>query len=249
MPFRFVGYTILVRRSMGMQRLKKYKKQIGVMICGLLVMGGVCLLLYEPMMYLLQDPSQLKNQLNEYGLFGELLFSLVMTLQVVFVFLPGEIVEVVAGFLYGPWMGMFICLFGAAMGGCIIYWLVGRWGKKWVQLFISEDKLNKVYFLKNTEKLVSIVFVLFFIPGTPKDLITYFLPFTSMKLTTFLWVSSVARIPSVVSSTIAGNALGIQEYTFGIVVFAITGIVSLLGLWGYKNWIHKKQMVKSLENL
>lgn len=244
--FKRLGILTLLIRS---GNLKKYKKQILVILIVGLFMGGMCLLMYEPMMQLLKDPAHLKNQLQSYSIFGYLLFALIMCLQVVFVFLPGEIVEVVAGFLYGPWLGMLVCLAGAAIGTCIIYGVVGKWGKKWIHLFVSEEKIKSIGFLQDDRKLPLIIFIIFFIPGTPKDIITYFLPLTSMKLTTFLWISSIARVPSVISSTIAGNALGIQEYGFCFLVFAITGIISCLGLYGYKNWTSKQHKIKSLENL
>ena len=89
-------------------------------------------------------------------------------------------------------------------------------------------------FLQNTKKLNILIFILFFIPGTPKDLFTYFIGLTPMKLRTFLILSSIARIPSVISSTIGGEALGLQNYTFAIAVFILTAAISGIGLLIYR---------------
>lgn len=85
-------------------------------------------------------------------------------------------------------------------------------------------------------------FLIFFIPGTPKDALTYFIPLTDMKLSTFLFITTIARIPSIITSTIGGHAIGVENYIFSILVFVITGIISLVGLYIYKKISQKKVM-------
>ena len=103
-----------------------------------------------------------------------------------------------------------------------------------VEAFVSREKIQSLIFLQNTKKLNILIFILFFIPGKPKDLFTYFIGLTPMKLRTFLILSSIARIPSVISSTIGGEALGLQNYTFAIVVFILTAAISGIGLLIYR---------------
>ena len=55
-----------------------------------------------------------------------------------------------------------------------------------------------------------------------------------MKLSTFLFITTIARIPSIITSTIGGHAIGVENYIFSILVFVITGIISLVGLYVYK---------------
>lgn len=221
-----------------MDFIKKYKKMILIVVLAIAMMGIVCFLLYEPMMDFLKDPEALKKHLESYGIFGSFILVLIMTLQVVFVFLPGEIVEVLAGFIYGPIEGMMLCLIGAAIGSSIIYIFVKKFGLCFIDKFIGKGKLEEVSFLRNNDKLDFLIFIIFFIPGTPKDIITYFIPLTDMKLSKFLMITSVARIPSVISSTIGGNALGMAQYKFTIFVFVVTGVFSLIGLYFYKVKIH-----------
>ena len=89
--------------------------------------------------------------------------------------------------------------------------------------------------------LYYLVFALFFIPGTPKDLLTYFVGLTDMKLGTFLLISLVGRLPSVLSSTVGGHLLGDENYMGAIWLYAITGAVSLAGLLTYNAIIKRKQ--------
>ena len=216
-----------------MEWLKKYQKEIKIILISTAMMGLVCLLLYQPMMNLFKDPEVLCQRLKSYGVLGKLLLSGIMMLQVVFVFLPGEIVEVSAGYIYGPWEGMFLCLLGAAIGSVFIYIAVSKIGKRWIQYFFKEQDIQKLHFLKETDHLERLVFILFFIPGTPKDLLTYFIPMTSMKLTTFLWISSIARIPSVITSTLGGDTLYAKDYRLSFLIFVFTGLISLCGLLFY----------------
>lgn len=219
--------------------LKQNKKVVFALLGCITLMGLACLALYYPMMDFFKNPSVVKQQLEGYGFFGECILTLVMALQVVFVFLPGEIIEVLAGFIYGPIEGMIVCLIGAAIGSIIIYVFVQKLGLLFIDKLIGKEKLEQVSFLKNQERLGIALFIIFFIPGTPKDIITYFMPLTNMSLPKFLLITTVARIPSVITSTIGGNALGMAEYEFMAIVFIVTGLFSLAGLLFYKAKFHQ----------
>ena len=112
-------------------------------------------------------------------------------------------------------------------------------GSKVVYAFFSRDKIEKISFLQDSKKLNLLAFILFLIPGTPKDVMTYFIGITPMKLSTWLLITGTARIPSVVTSTFGGDALGLGNYSLAIWVFAITIAISLIGILVYKK-ISKK---------
>ncbi|MBS5113256.1 MAG: TVP38/TMEM64 family protein [Coprobacillus cateniformis] len=225
-----------------MKFLKQHQKAIkGIGLC-FLIMTIACLLLYKPMMSLFHDPQLLRHQLQELGILGYFIMSLLMALQVVFVFLPGEIIEIMSGYLYGPIGGMIACLIGSAIGSSLIYVFVKKFGLSFIQRFIDTKKIEEVSFLKNKEKRNMLCFLIFFIPGTPKDALTYFIPLTDMKLSTFLFITTIARIPSIITSTIGGHAIGVENYIFSIFVFVITGVISLVGLYVYKKISQKKVM-------
>ncbi|MFR8063646.1 TVP38/TMEM64 family protein [Thomasclavelia spiroformis] len=184
----------------------------------------------------------LKKELAKFGNWGKIILILIMAFQVVFVFLPGEVIEIAAGFSYETFEGLIICLLGTIIGTVIIYSFLNKYGIKFINKFYDTSKINQIKFLKKEKHLEIIIFIIFFIPGTPKDLITYLAPFTRLKLTTFLAISSIARIPSIITSTISGSALSNQNYQLTIWVFIITGIISILGLLIYKFYVHKKNL-------
>lgn len=225
---------------------KQYQKEIKNFALFLLIMAAACGLLYQPMKTLFQDPQLLRHQLQDMGILGRIVLSGIMMLQVIFVFLPGEIVEVMAGFIYGPIDGMMLCMLGSAVGSLLIYGFVKKWGRAFIDRFIGADKINQAPFLKDPQKRNILCFIIFFIPGTPKDILTYLIPLTDMKLSVFLSITSIARIPSIITSTIGGHALGVEDYTFSLIVFTITGLISLVGLYIYKKINKKKKLSYNL---
>lgn len=219
--------------------LKKHKKELIFFLVTILIMLMICLLLYQPMMKLFENPQLLRHQLQRLGFLGQMCLICIMALQVIFVFLPGEIVEVMAGYLYGSIGGLIVCLIGSLIGSCIIYGFVKKLGTKCIDKLIGIDKIQNIHFLKDKHKRNILCFIIFFIPGTPKDILTYAIPLTDMKLSTFLFITTIARIPSVITSTISGHAIGIEDYLFSIIVFVMTGLISLFGIFVYKH-INKK---------
>ena len=171
------------------------------------------------------------------GLVGLLLIQI---LQVIVALLPGEPIEVIAGMLYGVWGGLILCLTGILIGSLLIFAAVRKVGAPIVHFFVGERDLKKLKILENVQRLDMLIFLLFFIPGTPKDLLTYFVGLTPVRLRTFLLISTIARLPSVVSSTVGGHALGTQQYILAIIVFLVTGVLSLCGMILYQKWMKHK---------
>ena len=176
--------------------------------------------------------------------FGALAPAVMLGLQILQVFIaliPGELVESAAGFILGPWLGTLVCYLGIALASALILTLTRRYGVKLVEVFISREKINELRFLSTEQKRNALIFLLFFIPGTPKDLLTYFVGLTDIKLGTFLLLSMVARIPSVLTSTFGGHLLGDERYIGAVILYGITGLLSLIGLLGYNHYLKQKQ--------
>lgn len=182
-----------------------------------------------------------REYLRSFGAGGWLVMLGLQILQVFIALIPGEIVESAAGYAFGPWLGTAICYFGIGMASALIFTLTRRYGVKLVEVFISREKINELRFLNTEQKRNTLIFLLFFIPGTPKDLLTYFVGLTDIRLRTFLLLSMVARIPSVLTSTFGGHLLGQERYIGAVILYAITGLLSLLGMVGYNRYLKKKQ--------
>lgn len=187
---------------------------------------------------------EFRDFIQGYGAYGIFVAIGLQVLQVFVALIPGEVVEIGLGFAYGWFGGTLVCLIGVAIGSMLIFLLVKKFGIRLVEIFVSVDKINELKFINNEHKLHRLTFILYFIPGTPKDLITYFIGLTRMTLSEFLTITIFARIPTVVSSTVGGNLIGNGHYVKAVVLFVVTAVVSLIGLKLY-NIIMQKVKKKS----
>lgn len=181
----------------------------------------------------------LRDYICSFGAASWLVFLALQFLQVFIALIPGELLETVAGFAFAPLWGTILCYVGIALASTLVFLLTRRFGVKLVEVFISREKINQLRFLNTEQKRNLTLFLIFFIPGTPKDLLTYFVGLTDIRLEDFLLISLIARFPSVISSTFGGHLLGEGDYMAAVILYAITGAVSLLGMLGYHLWIKK----------
>lgn len=182
-----------------------------------------------------------RSYIQSFGVMGWLVLLVLQFLQVFIALIPGELVESAAGYAFGPIAGTLLCYAGVAMASCLVFALTRRFGVKLVEVFISREKINELRFINTDRKRNLFIFLVFFIPGTPKDLLTYFVGLTDIKLSRFLLISLVARIPSVASSTFGGHLLGEGRYWGAVILYGITGILSLGGLAIYNALVRRKQ--------
>ena len=194
-----------------------------------------------PILKTLGDPASFRAWVDERGFWGRVLFVGVIVLQVIIAFIPAEPLEIAAGYAFGAVWGTLLDWLGLVIGTLIVFLFVRKIGVKAVEVFFPREKIDSVKYLNNEKALNAAAFVLFLIPGTPKDLLTYVAGLTKIRLLPWILLTSIARIPSVVTSTISGNALGLEKYGLAIGVFAATAVVSGVGILLYQR-AHKKRM-------
>ena len=187
----------------------------------------------RPLVQFVSEPERFREWVDERGIFGRLAFIGMMILQVFVAFIPGEPLEIGAGYAFGTVEGCLLCLAGTAIGSTLVFLFVKKFGVKAAEVFFPREKISTFGWFHNTARLKPLMFLVFFIPGTPKDILTYIAGLTSITLPQFLVISMTARIPSIITSTIGGNALGIGNHMFAIVVFAATLVISAAGVMIY----------------
>ena len=217
--------------------------------------GGLCLFLLlsllifwfagRPLIRFAQEPERFRQWVDQQGLWAHVLFTGMVILQVIVAVIPGEPLEIAAGYAFGAVEGTLLCVLGTFIGGILVFLLVRRFVLRAVEVFFPPEKLQKLRFLHNERRLSQWVFFIFFLPGTPKDLLCYFVGLTAMPLRTWVLISAVARLPSIITSTVGGNALGMGEYTFAVVVFAATLAISGLGMLLYRTVCSARERRKS----
>ena len=174
------------------------------------------------------------------GFWGWLVTLGIQLLQIFVAFIPGEPVELMLGYVWGPWLGTFTCLLGIFIGTSMIYLFVKRLGMPFVTRIVGERDISKYKFLSNRSRAELTVFILFFIPGTPKDALTYIAPIAPIPAYSYLLITTFARIPSIITSTLLGDSVAEGNYLMAIIVFAVTALISILGIVFGNKFVEKK---------
>lgn len=175
---------------------------------------------------------EFKQTIEDAGFIGSLILFGLQFAQIFLIIIPGEPIEVLAGMCYGTWGGALFITISAFIITLIIFLAVRIFGRKFVYSFCDEKKVKKIEnskLFQNSKKIEWIMLILFLIPGTPKDLLVYIAGLLPVKPLRFILISTFARLPSVISSTIAGDSLldGNMKMVFisYIVTFIIVGLV------------------------
>ena len=222
---------------------EKHKKIIagGGIILFLLLSGLVFWFAGKPLLQFVSEPEQFRIWVDERGIWGRLAFVGMVILQIFVAVIPGEPLEIAAGYAFGFWEGTFLCLLGMTIGGALVFGFVRRFGIRAVEVFIPREKIENLKFLQNKKRVYIFVILAFLLPGPPKDVLCYAAGLTKIQFSHWLWITSLCRLPSLVTSILGGNALGTGELVQAIVIFTVTVGVSLLGLWVYKRFMERRK--------
>lgn len=189
----------------------------------------------RPMVHFVSDPKQFRIWIEGRGILGILAFAGMNILQVVFAVIPGGPFEIGAGYAFGVVRGTLLCDISMTVGSILIFLFVRRFGMRFVELFVSREKIDSVHILKSSRRSESIIFLLFLIPGTPKDLLSYLIGLTDMKLSHWIFICAVGRFPAIFLSVLSGNALNQSNYLTVIVMLVLMILLSICGYFFYRS--------------
>ena len=224
------------RRQERTQLTEAHKKKIYLfaIIVALIFIAAVGYLVGKPMVEFVREPERFRAWVDSSGFVSRVVFVGMVVFQLIIALIPGEPLEMGAGYAFGAWEGTILCIIGCVIGSALVFLFVRRFGVKLVEVFFPREKIRSLRFLQDSRRLDLLTFIVFFIPGTPKDLLSYFIGLTDMKLGTWLFITAVARIPSIVTSTVTGDALGLKDYQFALIAFGVTLALSLAGILVYR---------------
>ncbi|MDD6729871.1 MAG: VTT domain-containing protein [Eggerthellaceae bacterium] len=224
----------------GRTRKRRVTKSDAVKAGGLiafLVISALVVVLLWPYLGLLFEDGGLElmvAKIHEAGPLGVCVLLALQLLQVIVAFIPGEVVQVAAGMIYGPWGGSAIILLGCMLSSFIIYQIVHRLGQPFVADMVPMEQLGKIHTFEQSGRLDVMVFILFLIPGLPKDVFTYLVPLTEMPAGRFIAITTVARIPGVFMSTFAAAGIADGQYVQSIAIFAVVALLAVMALVFHK---------------
>ena len=215
---------------------EKQKKMLSAaaIIIFILLFAALAWFVGRPMIRFARQPEQFRSWVDGHGAWGWAAYAAMVFLQVVVAIIPGEPLEIAGGYAFGAWWGTALCLIGAVLGSAAVFALVRRWGRPRAEVGFPKEKLDKLQFLHSSPKRTALLWLIFTAPGTPKDLLCYFAGLTDMKWRTWLLIATVGRLPSIVTSTVGGSALGEQNYRAAVIAFAIALAVAAMGYVIYR---------------
>lgn len=206
---------------------------IGAVVLALAVSLAIGWFVGRPLVKFISEPELFRAWVDSHGWKARFAFVGMLVFQIIIAFIPGEPFELAAGYAFGAFEGTILCLAGSALGSILVFLLVRRFGMRIVGVFFSEEKIAKLRFLKTTQRREMLFLLVYVLPGTPKDILSYYAGLTDMPFAMWLLISFLGRIPSVVTSTIGGDALGSQRYVGAIFAFAVTLVISIGGILLY----------------
>jgi uncharacterized membrane protein YdjX (TVP38/TMEM64 family) len=191
---------------------------------------------------LYSDRHFLKETVRSWGWMGPLVFIGIQALQVIISPIPGEITGPVGGALFGTTWGLIYSTIGLTIGTLACFGLGRAWGEPLVRPWLSEHNWNRMSFILEAEGAI-LCFILYLIPGFPKDILSYLFGISRMPFWLFAVVSTVGRIPGTWGISYFGAHVGDQQYIYALAFAALIAAVCL-PLWYYRDRIVKRLHTK-----
>jgi uncharacterized membrane protein YdjX (TVP38/TMEM64 family) len=196
---------------------------------------------------ILHDRHQLKVIIRSFGPYSPLAYILLQIIQVVVAPIPGGAIEFLGGYLFGVEAGFFYSMIGLILGSWMAFSLARIFEKLAVEKFVSPQTIKRFDYLIGHEGLI-LSFLLFLIPGFPKDALCYLLGLTPMHLGIFLIISTIGRIPGTLMATLQGAKAFEHQYKSFLVLLGISALV-ILAFYIYHDeihhWIKRLKRIKS----
>ena len=158
--------------------------------------------------------------------------------QIIVSVLPGQALQFAAGYAYGFWFGFLLSLGGVALGTIITFFLARILGKEALHVIFGEEKFTKFVHTINSKRSFLVLFVIFLIPGIPKDLFTYAAGVSEIRIIPFLFISLVGRTPAMVGSIMMGSMFYSGSYVGLFIIGIVAVILFVAGL------LHRDNLIK-----
>ena len=238
-----------------MSRKNKVKIfKIILMILVIAIFIGVIIYMFPVMKNLSTREGQIafRDKVESSGFLGMLSLFGLQVANIFLIVIPGEPIEIIAGMCYGAFWGTIFIMVSACIITIGIFFLVRKLGRKFVYDFCSKEKIEKIEnskLFKNPKKIEMIMLILFLIPGTPKDLLVYLGGLLPIKASRFIVISTLARIPSIISSTIAGDQLVVGQWQLGLILYVAIIVLVLIIIFIYNKFDKDKTTDEILKTI
>jgi len=191
---------------------------------------------------LFSSPEVLQDWVRAWGWKAPFAFVLLQFFQVVVFFIPGEIPQIAGGYVFGTVQGSLLSSFGILLGSTFNFFLARMFGLPLVLRLFGREKIARFEALLSSRRAVGAFFLLFVVPGVPKDFLCYLAGLASFRFPAFMAISFAGRLPGILGSSLMGSAAAERRWILAGVLVAIAGLLFLAGLrWRdrFQTWLER----------
>jgi uncharacterized membrane protein YdjX (TVP38/TMEM64 family) len=163
-------------------------------------------ILMEARHYDVQNPKILRAMILEFGAFAPIAYIILHALQAVFPFVPGNVLSIVSGYLFGPWMGVTYNVIGVMAGTCLTFYLSRKVGSRLLHAFSHKDTIGRVerYFKRKGR---SALFLLRIFPVAPNNIVSFYAGLSKVSFIYFFFISVIGFLPYIILFNFFGSEL------------------------------------------
>src|SRR5512139_3645572 len=206
-----------------------------LLLIGMLLTAGTYLLYSFGLIDLFLDRQRMTAFIHEHRAYAALVFIGLQAIQVVAAPVPGEVTGYVGGYFFGNFWGIVFSTIGLTIGSWIAFLIARTLGHHIVEVVVNPEVIKRYdYVMKH--KGLFLAFVMFLIPGFPKDILCYLLGLGHMAQRDFLLISTTGRLLGTTLLTVGGTYFRDQRYGAFFTVVGI-GIAAILVVMIYRERI------------
>ncbi|MCX5837830.1 MAG: TVP38/TMEM64 family protein [Deltaproteobacteria bacterium] len=202
-----------------------------------LILAGVFLFFHFNLYTFFVSRKKIVHFLNSFGPLSVVIFIGLQIVQVLIAPIPGEINGFIGGYLYGPVLGTLYSTIGLTIGSWLAF-MLARWlGMPFVEKIINPQVIQKYdYFMEH--RGIPITFILFVIPGFPKDALSYIIGLSHMRTTTFLILCTAGRLLGTIMLSISGSCARNNQNAAMLAILGISALITLLAWYYHEEILH-----------
>ncbi|HEX7100032.1 MAG TPA: TVP38/TMEM64 family protein [Acidimicrobiia bacterium] len=183
------------------------------------------------------DPEEARRLVEDAGAWGPLVLIGMQVVQIVIAPIPGQITGLVGGYLFGPVLGVVYTTIGATIGFTLVFILARRWGRPFVEKFVSREHLERFDHLAGKRGTLAL-FLVFLLPAFPDDVISFIAGLTPIPIRTLVLISLAGRLPGYVLLSLGGNGLAYDNMNPIVVIGGVVAVIVALAYWK-REWLHE----------
>jgi len=170
-----------------------------------------------------------RSWISSMGAWAPMVFVLVQAAQVILFFIPGEVPQIAGGYLFGFWLGSLLSLTGIALGSAASFLMARALGLPFLQALFPAQEVEKARRMLDSPRTRIVFFLIFIIPGIPKDILCYAAGLSPLGLRLFLLFSLLGRLPGILGSALIGTAAAGQRWILAGVLFVLSACLFVAG--------------------